>query len=114
MDIDEVISDLMDRYWTWRLLDIPEFATFIGVHKYDDRLMDMSLNGYLRRRDDVRSWLVEAKRTRSLAVAKSDKVISNESKIHLDSIEHDLETYLQGLNSQTYLCSLNPTDGPHI
>jgi len=40
MDIDEVISDLMDRYWTWRLLDIPEFATFIGVHKYDDRLMD--------------------------------------------------------------------------
>jgi len=76
--------------------------------------MDLSLNGYLRRRDDVRSWLAEAKRTRSLAVAKTDKVISNESKIHLDYIEHDLETYLQGLEFQTYLCPLNPTDGPHV
>ena len=111
MDMDEIINDLMDRFWTWRLLDIPEFATFVGVHIYDDRLMDMSINGYLRRRDDARTWLVETKHIRSLA---NNQEISNESKIHLDYLEHDLEVYLQGLTFQTYLCPLNPTDGPHV
>ena len=42
MDINKLIEDVIDRYWNWRLLDIPEFATFVGEHRYDDRLMDMS------------------------------------------------------------------------
>ena len=36
MDINEAIESAIDRYWAWRLVDIPEFATFIGVHKHDD------------------------------------------------------------------------------
>ena len=111
MDINTVIEDVIDRYWNWRLLDIPEFATFVGEHKYDDRLMDMSLNGYLRRRDDARSWLDEARKIRKLTQADPP---SNECKIHLDYLEHDVEVFLEGLTFQTYLCPMNQIDGPHI
>ena len=109
MNINEIIEHAIDRYWNWRLLDIPEFATFVGEHKYDDRLMDMSLNGYLRRRDDARAWLDEARKIRKLTHADPP---SNECKIHLDYLE--LEVFLDGLSYQTYLCPMNPTDGPHI
>ena len=111
MDIDELIEDVIDRYWNWRLLDIPEFATFVGEHKYDDRLMDMSLNGYLRRRDDARTWLEEARKIRKLT---EDNPPSNECKIHLDYLENDLEVFLEGLTYQTFLCPMNQIDGPHM
>ena len=111
MNINEIIEHAIDRYWNWRLLDIPEFATFVGEHKYDDRLMDMSLNGYLRRRDDARTWLDEARKIRKLTFADPP---SNECKIHIDYLEHDLEVFLDGLSYQTYLCPLNQIDGPHI
>ena len=111
MDIDQVIENAIDRYWNWRLLDIPEFATFVGEHKYDDRLMDMSLNGYLRRRDDARSWLDEARKIRKLIQADPP---SNECKIHLDYLEHDVEVFLEGLTYQTYLCPMNQIDKAHV
>ena len=111
MDINKLIEDVIDRYWNWRLLDIPEFATFVGEHRYDDRLMDMSLNGYLRRRDDARTWLDEARKIRKLTHADPP---SNECKIHLDYLEHDVEVFLEGLTYQTYLCPMNQIDGPHI
>ena len=94
MDINELINNTIDNYWNWRLLDIPEFATFVGEHKYDDRLMDMSLNGYLRRRDDAKTWLEEAHKIRKLTEKNAP---SNECQIHLDYLQHDTKTFLEGL-----------------
>ena len=37
------INDLCDRFWQWRIRNFPEFATNVGIHKYDDELNDLSL-----------------------------------------------------------------------
>ena len=36
------LRDLADRYWEARLVASPLFATFIGDHRYDDRVDDIS------------------------------------------------------------------------
>ena len=43
------VKKLCDEFWTWRLKESPEFATFCGVHDYDDQLDDTSVSGYERR-----------------------------------------------------------------
>lgn len=111
MNIEERTNDLIERFWEWRLIDIPEFATSLGKHEYDDRLMDMSLNAYLRRRDDAKQFL---KQTRVLQeVAKTDNA-SYDTMFHLDYLEDDLDCFIKGLTYQTYLCPLNPIEGPHV
>ncbi len=39
---DPQVSDLADRYWETLLELSPTFATFVGDHRYDDRLEDLS------------------------------------------------------------------------
>ena len=41
---------LFAEQWQWTLREFPEFATFLGDHRYDDRLSDQSAAAVLRRR----------------------------------------------------------------
>ena len=41
---------LFDEYWEWSLREYPEFATFVGDHRYDDRLRDDSAAAVTRRK----------------------------------------------------------------
>lgn len=41
---------LFDAYWQWTMREFPEFATFVGDHRYDDRLTDFSPSALARRR----------------------------------------------------------------
>lgn len=111
MNIEERTNELIDRFWEWRLIDIPEFATSLGKHEYDDRLMDMSLNAYLRRRDDAKQFL---KQTRVLQETAKKENASFDIIFHLDYLEDDLDCFIKGLTYQTYLCPLNPIEGPHV
>ena len=43
------VQKVCDEFWSWRLKESPEFATFCGVHDYDDQLDDTSIEGYERR-----------------------------------------------------------------
>src|SRR5205823_7450662 len=41
---------LFAEQWQWTLREFPEFATFLGDHRHDDRLSDQSAAAVLRRR----------------------------------------------------------------
>jgi uncharacterized protein (DUF885 family) len=41
---------LFDEQWQWTLREFPEYATFLGDHRYDDRLTDQSSAAVARRR----------------------------------------------------------------
>ena len=43
------VDKFLAKFWEWRMVNSPEFATMIGEHKYDDRLDDHSLESYERR-----------------------------------------------------------------
>ena len=36
---------LFDEYWEWVLREDPAYATYLGDHRYDDRLADESAAG---------------------------------------------------------------------
>lgn len=48
MSADEQVDKLCAEMWKWRLQESPEFATYVGVHAYDDRLDDISEEAYSR------------------------------------------------------------------
>jgi len=41
---------LFDEYWEWTLLESPEFATYVGDRRYQDRLRDESAAAVARRK----------------------------------------------------------------
>ena len=45
MTSSAALRDLADRYWEARLEASPLFATFLGDHRYDDRVDDLSEAG---------------------------------------------------------------------
>ena len=51
------VYKFFEKFWEWRMVNSPEFATLIGDNRYDDKLFDHSLKSYEERK--VRScWSV--------------------------------------------------------
>jgi hypothetical protein len=50
MTTSEDLRAIADRYWEARLEASPLFATFLGDHRYDDRVDDLSEQGEARQR----------------------------------------------------------------
>ncbi len=46
----EQANALFAEYWEWQLRELPGFATYIGDHRYDDRLTDVSAAAIARRK----------------------------------------------------------------
>jgi len=51
------LYELFDRIWDWQLRSFPEFATYVGVSRYDDRWTDSSLEAIARRKREQRQFL---------------------------------------------------------
>ena len=44
------VEDIFSEYWEWRLEQSPEFATSLGVHKYDDSLEKFTFEAFEHRK----------------------------------------------------------------
>ena len=64
---------LFDDYWQWRLRENPETATFVGDHRYDDRLSDVSAAAVDRRRAARAEFLGRALRLDPASLPPSDR-----------------------------------------
>jgi len=42
--------EIMSAFWLWRLREVPEFASSVGVHDYDDRLETFTLEAFHNRK----------------------------------------------------------------
>lgn len=68
------LRDLTDRYWEARLEASPLFATFLGDHRYDDRVDDLSAEGDARQRATWLGFLAEAEAVDHDALDETDRV----------------------------------------
>ena len=41
---------IMSEFWSWRLREVPEFASSVGVHDFDDRLETFTLEAFRKRK----------------------------------------------------------------
>ena len=46
---NEKLKNYFQEQWEQGLKDYPEFATYLGDHRYNDRLTDMSIKSLLKR-----------------------------------------------------------------
>jgi len=68
------VHSLFDDYWQWRLREYPEDATFLGDHRYDDRLSDQSADAVKRRTMERARYLEKARAVDATKVSAEDQV----------------------------------------
>ena len=67
-------NTLFDEYWQWTLREYPEAATFLGDHRYDDRLADQSAAALARRSAARAAFLRRAAALDASALSPADRV----------------------------------------
>ncbi len=68
------LRDVADRYWEARLQASPLFATFLGDHRYDDRVDDLSAAGEAAHRATWLAFLTEAEAIDPSGLDETDRV----------------------------------------
>ena len=111
MSIEKDTASVIESFWKWRLINSPEFATSIGVHDYDNRLDEMNLNSYLRRKNEAEIYLKEA--TDILERASKENA-EKSTLLNLNLLKTDLEQFINGATYQPYLWPINQLEGPQL
>ncbi|HVZ46044.1 MAG TPA: DUF885 domain-containing protein [Ramlibacter sp.] len=70
----KTLHALFDRAWEERARDYPEFATFQGDLRYNDRLTDESFAARDARDAKAREWLAEARKIHRDRLGEADRV----------------------------------------
>ncbi len=70
----DALRDIADRYWEARLEASPLFATFLGDHRYDDRVDDLSAEGEAAQRESWLGFLGEAETIDPADLDETDRV----------------------------------------
>ncbi|HRW37291.1 MAG: DUF885 domain-containing protein [Acidimicrobiales bacterium] len=74
MPANDALRDLTDRYWEARLEASPLFATFLGDHRFDDQVDDLSEAGDAERRASWAGFLAEAEALGDEGLDETDRV----------------------------------------
>ncbi len=98
---------LYDEYWEFVLLENPTWATYLGDHRYDDRLEDASEAGVYRREEAHRDFLERLRGLRTDGGSGTDQ-------LNREIFERDMVEYLEGARFRPYLLPMNQQGGPHI
>ena len=85
----QALHRLLDSEWDWELAQFPERATFLGDHRYDDRLTDGSPAAVAARREHHRERLA--------ALRTIDRsALTGEDRLSWDILTFDFELAVRG------------------
>jgi prolyl oligopeptidase len=70
----KAFHQLIDNEWQWTLHDDPEFASWLGDHRHDQRWQNLSLDAIERRHEYRQSVLEHLAKIDSLLLSKQDRV----------------------------------------
>jgi uncharacterized protein (DUF885 family) len=98
---------LMDEYWEWRLREYPEGATWLGDHRYNDRLTDLSRAAIDSRRAFERQMLAKV---RKIGLSK----LTGQDALSQALLEWDLALAVEGHKFPSETLILDQLDGPQL
>lgn len=70
----KAFRQLIENEWQWTLRDDPEFASWLGDHRYDNRWQDVSLDAIQKRHEYRQSVLENLGKIDSTLLSKQDRV----------------------------------------
>ncbi len=100
------LNGLYEDYWEFVLRENPTYATYLGDHRYDDRLDDFSAEAYHQRIDQLRKYLRQLK---SLG-----KPSSPGNGLNYELFKRELDLQIEGSKYHPYLLMITQQTGPHI
>ena len=93
------VDEIADRYLDRSAAADPVFATFAGIHGYDDRLTDVSPAGHAARASLARETLAELESAVPVDATDAVTVAALRDRLALDLERHDLGLDLATLNN---------------
>jgi uncharacterized protein (DUF885 family) len=107
MSLAETLDDLSRDYWEFQMRQSPTWATYLGDHRYDNLLPDISLDAAGREAASLRGF-----QTR-LDVVKKVKGTTQDT-LNAELFGRELADRLEDLENHWYLMPLNQQGGPQI
>jgi len=103
----ETLTALIEENWQYRLRVHPEFATFIGDNRYNDRLTDNSPADIAKENQHDREFLA--------ALEKIDATqLSSDDKLNQSLLVRSLKTSLAGARFKNWEMPATQMWGPHL
>lgn len=102
--IAEKVRDLFNDFFSWRLEDNPEFATQLGIHKYDANLTSYSMESYEFRWNRCQELLEQLEVTEAITQSFTDKV-------NMEILREGLNTYIRGFDHKGFFFPVSYLDG---
>lgn len=100
------LATCMEDYWEFFLRHNPLFATYIGDHRYDDKLEDASEESLAAEAVYYGNLLDE--------IRAIDRDLKGEDRLNTDLLTERLESHLRFYRFGTHFLPLNHMDGPHV
>lgn len=97
---------LYQDYWEFVLRENPTYATYLGDHRYDDLLEDLSAEAYHRRIDRLRKYLEQREGL--------GKPAGPGDRLNYDLFTRELDLQIEGSKYHPYLLPITQQTGPHI
>lgn len=103
---DKVVTRLFEEVWSWRLRTSPEFASYCGVHDYDDKLDDIGLVAFQEWKTTVEGFLERSKEI-------NKETISDGAKLNLALLQEEFRTFLSACKFKGWCFPITFQDGVH-
>jgi uncharacterized protein (DUF885 family) len=114
---DAPLRALADKYWDARLEASPLFATFLGDHRFDDRVDDLSAEAEQRLRA---TWLDLRERAAALDVSPAPRRsgaegdgLTDDDAVTRDLLVHELDDALRMIDLRLAELASDQMDGVH-
>jgi len=101
------LHQLFDDYWEYILKSSPTFATYIGDHRYDDKLADVSGQAYRDETKAIKNYLDQLE-------AISISSLSDGDKLNHLIFERILGQRVERAKFRPYATPITQQDGPQI
>lgn len=107
MDKNEELQNYLKDYWEHVLKHNPTFATYIGDHRYDDALEDLSEESISSQINYVKDL---QKKTERIDTAD----LRSENKLNHDLFKNTLSNHISMYEFKTHYIPINQMSGPHL
>lgn len=104
---NEELESYLKDYWEYILKHHPTFATYIGDHRYDDMLEDLSETSITSQTDYFKDLSAKA-------ADIDETLLTAENKMNCDLLKNTLNNHIRMHAFKTHYIPLDQMSGPHI
>ncbi|UCH80597.1 MAG: DUF885 domain-containing protein [Nitrospiraceae bacterium] len=101
------LNDFLKKYWEYVLEQNPAFATYIGDHRYNSRLDDLSEVSIDKQADHIKGLLSEAENM-------DESILNDDDRLNLHLIKKSISNQIRMHTFKTHYIPLDQMQGPHL